>query len=294
MRSHTMLAEPDLFSRIAPSLVGLVALIVVTGLWLGGAQSAYDQLLSLWGIAPFRYPFLDGDGALAAWECARKGVDVILADPCDVLKRSYNYSPFWMTIDWIPLGRPDRLWVGLTLGVGFLVSLSALPPPLSRTETALRLAAVLSTMVVFAIERANPDLLIFLLVILMLNLLRRFLLARTLGYCIAFLAGVIKYYPFILLGLLVRERLRVGIAIAVASLIGFVLFWHIYRVQILEGLPLLPTGSVFSDQFGAKNLPVGMALLVHYAAEFVALRRRSSGNSDDISSSHDFVYYNQK
>jgi hypothetical protein len=253
-----MLLNSHILVRTAPSLVGLVALLVVAGLWLGGAQSAYYQLLALWGVTPFSYPFVDVDGSLAAWECARKGMDIIVANPCDILERGYNYSPFWMTIDWIPLDRSDRLVVGISLGIVFLVALSALPPARSGTEMALRLAAVLSTMVVFAIERANPDLLIFILAILMLTLLRRSLVARGIGYGVAFLAGAIKYYPFVLLGLLLRERLRVAFAVACASIIGLVLFWFIYADQILEGLPGIARGVPFGDMLGAKNFLLGM------------------------------------
>jgi hypothetical protein len=213
---------------------------------------------------PFEYPFLDVDGSLAAWDCARKGVDVIVSDPCDYLRRGYTYSPFWMTIDWLPLGRTDRVGVGFGLAIAFLLSLSALPPPLSRTESLLRIASVLSTMVVFAIERANPDMLLFLLVVPMLTLLRRSLIARGFGYGIAFLAGLIKYYPFILLGLMLRERLRVLIPLALACLIGLVLFFQIYAAEILEGLPHIPGGSPFGDMFGAKNFPVGMLLVFRH------------------------------
>jgi hypothetical protein len=252
-----MPTKSNIFARIAPSLVGLVALMVVTGLWLGGAQSVYHELLTLWGIPSFRFPFVDVDGSLAAWECARKGVDVILMNPCDILERGYNYSPFWMTIDWIPLDRSDRIAVGITLGIVFLVSLSVLPPPRSGIEMALRLAAVLSTMVVFAVERANPDLLVFILVIVMLTLLRRSLIARGFGYCVAFLAGAIKYYPFVLLGLLIRERVRVGFGIAWGSIIGLAFFWFIYAERIIEGLPGIARGVPFGDMFAAKNFPLG-------------------------------------
>jgi hypothetical protein len=253
-----MQSASRLLPRCAASIAGLVVLIAFAGLWLSGAQSTYDQLLSAWGMHPFEYPFVDVDGSLAAWDCARKGVDVIVSDPCDYLRRGYSYSPFWMTIDWIPLGRPDRVAVGFLLAIAFLVSLSALPPPLSRAETELRIASVLSTMVVFAVERANPDMLLFILVILMLSLLSRSSIARVFGYGIAFLAGLIKYYPFILLGLIVRERLRVLVPLALVSFIGLVLFYQIYAAEILEGVPHIASGSSFGDMFGAKNFPAGM------------------------------------
>jgi hypothetical protein len=247
--------------RIAPSLVGLVAFAIVIGLHLGGEHSAYNRLLIFWGVVPFRYPFVDLDGSLAAWDCARKGVDVIISNPCDVLARGYNYSPFWMTLDWIPLGRLDRVWVGLTLGAAFFVSLSALPPAVSAAEIVVRVAAVPSTMVAFAIERGNPDMLIFLLVVTVLALLRRSAISKALGYCLIFLAGAIKYYPFILLTLAVRERLRLAIPIIVASLAALAAFYSVYGDQIHEGLPHIATGIPFGDMFGAQNLPFGMLMV---------------------------------
>ncbi len=217
------------FARIAPSLVGIIALALVSALWLVGDHSAYDRLLSLWGIRPFSFPFVDLSGSLAAWECARKGIDVVIADPCDVLNRGYNFSPFWMDIASIPLRQLQRVAVGLVLGVAFLVSLAALPPPLSRSEAALRIVATLSTMVVYAIERANPDQLIFILVIVALALLRRSLFARGLGYGFVFLwRSAIKYYPLIVLALVVKERLRVAIDRSFPrQSLGSRLFWRI-------------------------------------------------------------------
>ena len=250
-------------TSVVPGLAGLVAFAIMAGLFWGGAHGTYNHLLTLWGIEPFRYPFVDLDGSLAAWDCARRGVDVIISDPCDVLARGYTYSPFWMTIDWIPLGRPDRVWVGLALGAAFLVSLFALPPALSPAETALRVTAVLSTMVAFAIERANPDLLIFLLALGGLALLRRSAIQRASGYGLFFLAGAIKYYPFVLLGLVARERPRLGMAIAAASLIGLGVFYSIYASQIHEGLPNIAKGGPFGDMFGASNLPVGIFMVLN-------------------------------
>lgn len=251
----------NLSARIAPTVAGLVAFAIVAGLLLSGAHAAYNHLLTFWGFEPFRYPFVDLEAPFAAWECSRKGVDVIISDPCDVLGRGYTYSPFWMTIDWIPLTKPDSLWAGLVLGSAFLISLSGLPPALSVTENGIRVAAVLSTMTAFAIERENPDLLIFLLVIGALPLLRRSAIAKAFGYSLIFLAGAIKYYPFVLLGLVARERLRLGIAIAVASLAALAAFYSIYASQIHEGLPYIPRGIPFGDMFGAKNLPLGMLMV---------------------------------
>ncbi len=164
-------------------------------LWIAGEHASYYQLLTLWGIVPFRLPFLDIDGPLSALECSRRGLDVILANPCDIQLRPYNYSPVLLDLDWIPLGGGDRVWAGLSIDLAFLVSLSVLPAPLSKSETGLRIIASVSTMIVFAVERANMDVLVFVFVIVTLDLVRRSLPIKAFGYGVAFTAGVIKYYP---------------------------------------------------------------------------------------------------
>ena len=252
----------NLLARVAPSLTGLAGLALFCGLWCGGAHGVYNQLLNAWGVQPGRFPFLDLQSNLAAWDCARKGVDVIQADPCDVLLGGYNYSPFWMSIDWISLGRPELGWAGLVLGTTFLCSLAALPPPLSRTETLVRVACVLSMTAVFAVERANLDLLIFLLVLIVLFLLHRSPIVRGFGYAVAFIAGAIKYYPFVLFGLAARERPRILFPFAAAVLVGLAAFYHHYAAQIREGLPKIPHGSVFGNMFGLINLPGGTFILL--------------------------------
>lgn len=81
-------------------------LVLFLGLsWLHayGNRELYEDILRSYGIVPFRFPFVDISGSLAAWECARQGIDVILSNPCDVLNRGYNYSPIWLAAAGIPL-----------------------------------------------------------------------------------------------------------------------------------------------------------------------------------------------
>jgi hypothetical protein len=245
------------FARFVPSLLALTVVVGLAGLRLAGAYSVYDGLLTLWGIVPFDVPFLDIDGPLSSMECARQGFDVIAWNPCDLEYRPYNYSPLLLTLDWIPLGSGDRVWVGLAMDTAFLLSLAVLPPPTSWRETALRCAAILSTMVVFGVERANVDVLVFTLVVAMLVLLSRSLPFRMLGFGLGFLAGAIKYYPFILLSLVAKERLRTGVAIGFALFMAILLFLHAYTEPLARTLLLIPFNTAFTDMFGAMNVLEG-------------------------------------
>jgi hypothetical protein len=155
--------------RFAPALSALAVFLALSWLYRHGHSALYDAVLRNWGIVPFRSPFVDAGGWLAAWECARQGVDVIPLDPCDVLQRGYSSSPLWLALGLAlavaPLGTTDTAAVGWVLGLSFIVSLALLPAPRGYGEQVLVTAATLSTMVVFALERANPDLLLFILVL---------------------------------------------------------------------------------------------------------------------------------
>jgi hypothetical protein len=78
------------------------------------------------------------------------------------------------------------------------MSLGLLPPATRPLELTLVLLATMSTMVVFALERANTDVLLFMLALSAVFLAEGRLAARLLGYCVALLAALLKYYPIML------------------------------------------------------------------------------------------------
>jgi hypothetical protein len=253
--------------RFAPTLAGLLVFFSMSGLYMFGDRNLYGQILTWYGISPFRFPFLDISAWLAVWECARQGVDVISANPCDVLQRSYSCSPLWITGSVIPLGVSDTPVVGWLLGLVFLLSLSLLPAPRRLSELILILPATLSTMVVFALERANPDVLLFLMALTTGVLAECRLFFRILGYLLALLAALLKYYPIMILVIVFREAKSVFVALTMLVLGCLAVFWAEYNVDIARGLPSIAHGPYNTDLFAAKNLP---ALLGEAAASAAA------------------------
>ena len=245
--------------RAIPALVALSSFFAFSALYLLDYNELYFTTLSIYGIFPFRFPFLDISGSLAAWDCARLGIDVVVQDPCDVLGRGYNYSPLWMAASFIPLGAGETAPVGWVLGLLFILSLTLLPPARRPWELVLVVLATNSTMVVFAVERANPDILLFMMALAAGLLARGPLPARVVAYLTALLAALIKYYPITLLILSFRERVAVFLAngLAMAALIA--LFFAAYLPDITRGVPTIASGPYFTDLFAAKNLPFGLA-----------------------------------
>jgi hypothetical protein len=233
----------------------LAAFLGMSWLYAYGNRDLYQHILQAYGIVPFRFPFVDTSGSLAAWECTRRGIDVIISDPCDVLRRGYMYAPLWLAVAGIPLGPPDTPVVGWSLDLLFILSLSLLPPPTRPLELALVLAATLSTMVAFAVERANPDVLLLMLALAAGFLGAGRLPARLVGYGVALLAGLLKYYPIVLLIIVFRERIPVFLAILAAVTGALGVFWAEFHAEIAEGIPHIPRGPYNTDLFSAQNLP---------------------------------------
>jgi hypothetical protein len=256
---RSIFAKKSLAYRAIPVVVALCSFLALSALFLLDYKDAYMAILSLYGIFPFKFPFVDISGSLAVWDCTRLGIDVVVHDPCDVLGRGYSYSPLWMAFSFIPLGTGETGPVGWVLGLLFILSLTLLPPARRPWELVLVVLATNSTMVVFATERANPDILVFMMALAAGLLARGPLPARVLGYLTALLAALIKYYPITLLILSFRERAAVFLANGLAMTVLIALFFAAYLPDIKRGVPLIATGPYFTDLFAAKNLPFGLA-----------------------------------
>jgi hypothetical protein len=241
--------------RFGAAGAALAAFLGMSWLYAFGDGDLYEHILQVYGIVPFRFPFVDTSGSLAAWECTRLGIDVIISDPCDVLRRGYMYAPLWLAVAGIPLGPADTPVVGWNLDLLFILSLSLLPPPKRPLELALVLAATLSTMVAFAVERGNPDILVLMLALAAGFLALGPLPVRLFGYAVALLAAMLKYYPIVLLIMVFRERIPVFLAVLAALTGALAVFWAQFHGEIAEGIPHIPRGPYNTDLFSAQNLP---------------------------------------
>jgi hypothetical protein len=248
--------------KYAPLAAVLILFFWFTWVYLYCSHGFYISALEYYGVQPFGTPFLDISGSLAAWECARQGIDVIISDPCDVLKRPYSYSPIWMSWSAVPLGITDTPLVGWIAGLLFLLSLSALPRPRRPVELVVMLAATLSTTVVYGVERANPDILLFVLALATGLSAEGGAGIRTAGYALALLAGLYKYYPIVTMILAVEERVLVLLLVAASTVLAFALFGVVYFDEIVRTLPYIPHGLYNEGNFGAKNLPFEAAEMV--------------------------------
>lgn len=248
--------------KIIPPLSASVAFLVMSALYCLDLKTPYRAILNAWGIDPFSFPFLDTDTVLSAVRCMNKGVDVYVSNPCDVLGRVYDYSPLWMALTVFPMTVAWRVPIGLGVDIAYIFSLLLLPVARDMRGAILIAAGALSSASVFAVERGNNDLVLFVLVAGAATLLCRSPVLRAVGYGAAVLAGLLKYYPMALMLMAMRERMKAMLAIGLFASLAVVLFavltWH----DLTRALGLIPTGSYFGNMFGAVNAGGGLAELL--------------------------------
>jgi len=255
------MTKTDRIRRFAVPGAALALFAALYGLYAFGQVPLYRAIFESWGIGPYDFPFLDTRSDLSAIECWRMGIDVYVTNPCDALGWLFDHSPLLLWASALDLGTSDTPAAGLIVDGLFLLSLAALPAPRGRPAMALMLLGVFSTMTVFALERANNDLLIFVLAALAGMFLPRVSSARFLAYPLIVTAALIKFYPTVLLALSLRERPRVFAILATASVAVLALFAAVYYAELRAALANVAAGKNFTDMFGAPNLPQGLATL---------------------------------
>lgn len=243
----------------------LLAAFVIVALLYRFAPQLEVALLQAWGLDPWNFPFLDLHALLSALQCSREGIDVMRVNPCDILGRPHIYSPLWLApAALLPV---DGRWLmpgGLVLDTLFILSLYRLPKAERPSETAILALAMLSPATGYALERANNDLIIFLLVIAMVPFAAAPWPRRLVSYAIILIAGLLKYYPLAMLILALREAPKRFIALAVTAVLAIAGFYIFYRHALAENVITIAAlnPSRFADIIDFRNLPFGLAALL--------------------------------
>ncbi len=245
---------------ILPASVAAALVLLCDVLYLTGDRQLYAWLLNELGAAPYTFPFLDTHAVLSAVQCHRLGIDVLATNPCDVFGRIHVYSPLWLSLSVLPMTVAWTPTVGLILVAAFLLSLLLLPAGRGWWQVGAITLATISGSVAFALERANIDLIVFLFAVAVMRLVALRPVLRLLGYGLALLAALLKFYPAVLLLTAARERLGVFFAIGMLALITLAAFALSDLHDVLRVLASIPTTSYFDTYaFGARDLPFGLA-----------------------------------
>ena len=260
-------------SRFVPFAAGLALFALLATVYQALPFRAYFKIIHLWGVRAFPKPFLDTDTVLSAVRCLRRGVDVFVANPCDPLQRVYDYSPLWLLLAKLPFTEAWTAPSGLIVDAAFLLSLLLLPAARDRRALVTIVLGTLSSAAVFAVERGNNDLVLFVLAAVAASLMLKSPLARALGYACALMAGLLKYYPMALMALALRERPRGFALVLIGAVMAVGLFLATMGHDLIRALKLIPVGSWYGDMFGSSTLPGGLGALFGWPTWVSALLR---------------------
>jgi Glycosyltransferase family 87 len=183
-----------------PRTDGRILVLLAAGLYF--AAVAIPQLLwgaDVWprlGVPSGPSRFFDARNITAALECRRLGHDPLVDNPCDPWHRAMFYPRAWLLLRWLGLDQSDTTMLGVLIALVFLLSLCLLVGRVTAGEGVVVAVAVCSPAVMFAIERANMDVVLFSMLAAAVVLWRRgTTTSRTLSPLLVLAAAVGKLYP---------------------------------------------------------------------------------------------------
>jgi hypothetical protein len=201
----------------------------------------------------------------------------------------YNDHPrVWLAPAGLGLGEGSTFVLGVVIGSAFFLAVFATIGSITARDAFLYAALLCSPSVMLGVERANTDLIVFVLVAGGVLLLGRGPAPATAVACaLLFFAAVLKLFPALAWGALLRQPLRRALLGGVVMSIAFAAYLlatlehlramreHFPReLQFSYGAPVLGEGLGFAG-VGGHVLVVGAGVALAAALLAFVLRRRA-------------------
>jgi hypothetical protein len=135
--------------------------VLTLGTWMAGV--IWPRFLVTLGIYDYGRMYLDSYAILAALDAVRAGADPHGANPLDVLMRPHVYSDWWLGLRWLGLTREHNFLVGTAWAGAFGLAIWMTARPRTLAEALWLAALMISPPVLLAVNRANNDLVILVL-----------------------------------------------------------------------------------------------------------------------------------
>jgi hypothetical protein len=232
-------------------VLGCVAVYLAV---VAGFRSIWQVDIWPWlGVPSGPSLFFDARNVAAAAECSRLGYDPLVDNPCDPWSRTMFYPRIWLLLRWTGLDQRQTVLLGAAVAVLAVLALLALLPRLTAREGLLVAAAACSPAVMFAVERANMDLVIFAGLALAAVVWRRgSAAAQYVAVGLVLLMAVAKLYPAVALLAFLPARRRQVAAAAGAALAVFAVYAVITREDIATISAVATQGQY--NSYGARIL----------------------------------------
>jgi len=234
--------------------------------WSHYPEIYFRSMLSL-GVFAWKSPFLDAIAVLSWSDCHHAGINVLLSNPCDPLDRPLGYSPVLLDLPLYWLGVRNAIPVGIGLDFAFLITLPFTLRPAAPRAFLIATMACFSPSVVYALERGNLDVFCFILIAGSTLCATKGRAPRLVSYWFYLAVGLLKFYPLVLLGLIVRERPRFALTFGFGAITILIALGAHYWSVLMRTLPpvahgtmaILTTSHYLAQMFGGLLLPFGVA-----------------------------------
>ena len=269
-------------SRRAPALWLLLALIVI-GFFT--AFAFYPGLFFVIGVNHYGVWFLDTFALLASNDAVTRGLDPYAPNPLDYFNRPHVYSHWWLHLRDLGLTRADVVRLGLGTVGAFLIAALARLRPRQWGELLWYVSVFCTAPILLAVDRANNDLVIFVLLAPVVACVRS---KRPgvwlLGLLLVAVAAILKYYPAIAVVVLLRGddrrelRIRLVVIALVLAIAGLTVMRDLQGYGLVapkpEGLLSFGAAAFFAEQGWTGWMPKLLCVLAGGGVVVLAWRRR--------------------
>ena len=225
------------------------------------ADSRWWGILGVFALEPH---FQDMAAILAAVEAVGNGLNPYVPNPFDLLGRPHSYGPWWLWLDVLGLTTDDNWWLGSLLVLVSLVTATSILAPKDRRTAFITVLLLMGTPLMLAFERANNDLIIFLMFVGVAALLDRPGRSNVVWSAfILLVAAALKFYPLAAYPVLLLSRdrpfgFKVLIGLLLASCFVLVIWLQEFIWAYQEVARPRSTDAVGVEAFGNMwNFPVG-------------------------------------
>lgn len=169
----------------------------------------YYELWNHLGVPARPYLFGDLWVITSGWECHKLGYDVIVENPCNPWPyyQEVNYPRIWMTPVGLGFNRSHTVPIGIVLSVLFFAMIFVVSQRLNYSEAIIYILILCSPAVMFGVERANNDLIVFIILAVSLLLIKSQNVAgRLFSYFAILFAAILKLYPIFGLAVMLKRK----------------------------------------------------------------------------------------
>src|SRR5512139_1752969 len=119
-----------------------------------------------WNVPTSNVSFLDFRLIPGSAESFKKGYEPSVENPFDPGQRIFNYPAFWRLFFYTQIEEDDTVWISIIMIILFFISVFIFPEKLSIAGAAAMLLVLFSPASMLLYERANVDLIVFVICVL--------------------------------------------------------------------------------------------------------------------------------